>query len=406
MSADDRRPVALVIAAFPWEAAARVALELAQVGFTVDVAAPAASAASHVRAVRHHYAVRIGRRPARLVAAMTASDADLVVPCDDRARQALTEVHASADPATGLGARLRGVVERSVGSSDHYQEIYSRARLMELATDEGIRAPATARVASAEDLAGWLASGPLPAVLKTDGSWGGRGVVIASRPAEAWAAWSRFQRPPSLLRALKRWTIDGDAAWMRMWLGRQAPDVAVQEHVVGRPANIAAVCRDGKLLGAVGVEVLSSRGPLGPSTVVQVVERDDMVEAAQFVARRFRLSGLFGLDFIIDEASGHAVLLELNPRATPTCHLVVEQGADLLGLLMESLDPGCAVTERSRVPADQPIALFPQLMRWEPDSEFLLTGHHDLPRGEPAFVAAVLTAGANVVRRTPPPLLS
>jgi hypothetical protein len=48
-----------------------------------------------------------------------------------------------------------------------------------------------------------------------------------------------------------------------------------------------------------------------------------MAEAATRLVERFGLSGFCGLDFILTPA-GEPLLLELNPRVTPTCHLLVE----------------------------------------------------------------------------------
>ena len=48
-----------------------------------------------------------------------------------------------------------------------------------------------------------------------------------------------------------------------------------------------------------------------------------MAETARQLIRRFGLSGFCGFDFILTD-DGDAHLLEINPRVTPTCHLLVE----------------------------------------------------------------------------------
>jgi hypothetical protein len=63
----------------------------------------------------------------------------------------------------------------------------------------------------------------------------------------------------------------------------------------------------------------------GPATVVRVIDHPAMAEAARRMVRRLGLSGFSGFDFIIAE-TGEPVLLELNPRLTPTSHLLVEDG--------------------------------------------------------------------------------
>src|SRR5262249_9006809 len=57
--------------------------------------------------------------------------------------------------------------------------------------------------------------------------------------------------------------------------------------------------------------------------VVRIIDHPGMAEAARRLVGRFGLSGFCGFDFILTE-TGEAQLLELNPRATPTCYLLVE----------------------------------------------------------------------------------
>ena len=77
---------------------------------------------------------------------------------------------------------------------------------------------------------------------------------------------------------------------------------------------------EGRVLAGIGVEVVSSNGVKGPAIVVRMVESPEMMFAAEQVAARLRLSGFFGLDFMIDD-SGAIYIIEMNRRCTPLCPL-------------------------------------------------------------------------------------
>ena len=274
-----------------------------------------------VSAVRRSYRLGLADPIRSLRAAIEASDADVVVPFDDRTRHALALLHARSDPRTESGARMRERLERSLGSPDKFACVYSRAAVMTIARESGVACPPTAIVRSAGDISAWFERHPGPAVLKTDGSWGGRGVAILHTEADGRRAWREMRRRPSLARALKRLVVERDPWPLRARLAGTRPTLSIQSYVAGRPANAAVACFQGTPLGAVQAEVIESDGPTGPSTVLRVIDHPDMTYAVKSIVSNLELSGLCGLDFILDD-DGRAHLLELNPRATPTSHLV------------------------------------------------------------------------------------
>ena len=107
----------------------------------------------------------------------------------------------------------------------------------------------------------------------------------------------------------------------------------MQEFIPGRPANTLMACQDGKVLGLVTVEVLFANSLTGSALAAQLVENDEIRTAAERIAGRLQLSGFHGLDFVIEEGTGHAYLIELNPRCTQLGHLQVGSQGDLAGVL-------------------------------------------------------------------------
>jgi thioesterase domain-containing protein len=378
----------LVASTFRWPGAARLAVELHEVGCTVDGVAPHGSALHAISAVRRSHRLGLTDPVRSLRLAIEGSDPDVVVPFDDRTRHALGLLHAGTDPRTESGARMRALLERSLGSPDNFTGMYSRANVLTIAREAGIMCPPTAIVRSADDISAWFESHPGPAVLKTDGSWGGRGVAIVHTEADGCRAWREMRRRPSVARALKRLVAARDPWDLRALLVGTRPTLSIQSYVAGRPANAAVACFEGTALGAVHAEVIESDGPTGPSTVVRVIDHPDITYAVKSVVSNLELSGLCGLDFILDD-DGRAHLIELNPRATPTSHLTAADGTNLLTALRAAFGHERPPVRTATYPNGL-VALFPQELARDASSPNLGFAHHDVPTYAPDLVALAL----------------
>jgi hypothetical protein len=212
-----------------------------------------------------------------------------------------------------------------------------------------------------------------------------------------------MSRGPSFARALKRLVVARDPWDFRARLTRTRPTLSIQSYVAGRPANAAVACVQGTPLGTVQAEVIESDGPTGPSTVVRVIDNPDITYAVKSLVSNLELSGLCGLDFIIDD-DGRAYLIELNPRATPTSHLIAADGTDLLAALRSSFGHDPSPVRTATYP-DGLVALFPQELARDASSPNLRFAHHDVPTYAPDLVAHAL-AGVRGARRTAPSLIS
>jgi thioesterase domain-containing protein len=379
----------LVATTFRWSCAARLAVELSAAGCKVEAVAPRGSALHKIAAVEGSYALGLIDAAGSLRRAIESSSADLIIPFDDRTRRALHRVYADADPTTEAGARLRGRLERSLGPPDLYPRLYSRVAIMDIAAECGLRCPPTAAVRSAADVTEWLVRHPGPAVLKTDGSWGGRETRVIRTEADVRKAWRQLSRPPAIARCVKRALLERDPWPLRARLTGYRPRLSVQSYVEGAPGNAAVACLDGELLGAVQAEVVQSNGPTGPSTVLRIVEHPEMLEAARAIVDRLQMSGLAGLDFILENGTGRAHLIEVNPRATPTSHLISAEGIDLLASLRSALGYAGPAPRTGRYP-DGRVALFPQEMERDPRSVLVDDAYHDVPWHAPDLLELAL----------------
>jgi hypothetical protein len=359
-------------------------MEAASRGLAVDVICGRGHPLLKTAASRTHFRYSALRPLLALDRAISQSGAALVIPCDDRTLTHLHMLYRSTQSPS-----LRHTIEASLGSAGAFDVLTDRAALIRLARSQGVEAPETLPVANAMQLEAAIDRLGLPAVLKVDGSWGGFGVAVARTRQQAFDHFTRLSRPVSAGQAIKRLLVDRDAFHILPWLQRKKPQISLQAYAPGRPANCVSVCIDGEILSTVCAEAVSIQRPLGASSVVRIIEHAQMARAAETLARHLKLSGVFGLDFLLDEASGVARLVEMNARATPLCHLGFGEGRDLIsgiatmaGLKASSASP--PVTENDVV------AYFPQAWHTAPDDPWLRTGFHDVPWEDPALLRELL----------------
>jgi hypothetical protein len=218
------------------------------------------------------------------------------------------------------------LIERSLGRREDWYSLSSRTGLNLEAPTSGVSnvsSPRTQVIGDVDSLGEWVAEEGLPVVLKTDGSWGGQGVAIVRDASALVPVWHRISNPPGLIRSLKRAVFDSDVRSLERAIRRLRPVVNAQQFVSGREAIATVACLNGEVVAVRCFEVVQATEAKGPAAVVRVIDHAGMAETARRLVRRFGLTGFCGLDFMIAE-DGSAHLLELNLRATPTCHLLIE----------------------------------------------------------------------------------
>jgi hypothetical protein len=289
--------------------------------------------------------------------AMLAFEPDLVIPICDRSASYLHTLHGRAR-AAGT-ARIVECIERSIGPAESYRIVASRYELLRIASEEGVRIPAMMPIRGEADLQAFARTQPLPWVIKADGSWGGQGVRMATSLEAAKHAWCSLGRRDKFMALLARLATNRDCALQLADWMQPHPEIMAQSWIDGTPANCAVVCWEGEVLAGIAVEVKATLSPIGPSRMVEVVDGAEMLLAARRIAARLRMSGFFGLDFMIDRETREPFLIEMNPRTTPCCVLQLGKGRNLAPALFarvtETPEPDTPPrTTRSK------IAYFPQ----------------------------------------------
>lgn len=317
-----------------------------------------------------------------LSAAIAAAKPAMLVPGDDRA---VTHLHELQRVGTN---EQRDLVERSLGPPSSYSITTSRTGLVALARKLNITVPDDSSIESKADLDAWLRAQAPPWVLKVDGAWGGHGVRIVSTVMEAHAAYHELTHQSHRALALKRWLINRDPSLVSDWLQKGKPKVSVQTYIRGRPGDLAMFCCRGEVLSATIAEAVAYQGSNGPSTIVRLVQRPDFITGARRLARKLELTGFYGIDFVVEEATNRAVLIEMNPRVTPLSNIRLDLERDLIGAAATLLTGENAPSPRM-APTGDLVAHFPSAWTWNPDVR-LVECFQEVPWSEPILMKEML----------------
>jgi hypothetical protein len=380
-------PKILLVTTRRWFATARLGTALAQAGSDVQAVCPSDHLLTKARAVRGTFRYS-GLLPSKSIrAAMGAAQPDLVVPGDDLAATHLHHLHKLATRPDAESPNILALLERSLGNPAYFSAVDSRNTFMSLAREEEVRAPNTAIVTSVDNVRSWLKENGLPAVLKVDGTYGGAGTEIVHSLSDAESAFRKLAVGILLSRVAKDAVLGGDLTLARSWFQNSKSVVSIQSFVPGPDASSSVACWQGEVLAMIQFEVLRKTNPKGSASVLRLIDNPEISATVKKMVSRLGLSGLVGFDFILEEQTGHPYLIELNPRATQTCHLRLGDGRDLVAALRSKIS-GEALQVVPRMTDDDVIALFPQEWQKTPDSEFIKSAYHDVPWDEPELVRA------------------
>ena len=252
-----------------------------------------------------------------------------------------------------------------------------------MAESLGIACPKTEFLSNTFALERQINKVAFPVLIKADKSFGGRGVRLVNNQSELRAVVTELSLPQSLpgplRRLLGRYLKTAFFCWPREW----PRTMSLQQFVEGRPCNRAVVCWKGKVLAGVTVDVLATAYLFGPATVGKVIDHPDIALAAEAIVAKLRLSGFVGFDFVLDHAN-KAWFLEMNLRATPTCHLC-PPGQDLAGSFFSQIAGG-SPRANNPIMKEKIFSLFPAKAPNANTSNAIIWD--DAPKDEPDYINA------------------
>ncbi|MGB3416732.1 MAG: hypothetical protein WBA36_08685, partial [Mesorhizobium sp.] len=245
----------------------------------------------------------------------------------------------------------------------------------------GGRTPRETKVTSRAECEQVAASFGYPVILKLSHGAGGNGVRLCRTAEQLGVAFRDFERGLSAVKVWRRRLLRRD------WFGSHF-DILVQEFIPGCPAMSCIAVAGGRSLSIVTGFAENVTEPMGPASIVRIVDIPEIRQMTQAMAKAFEASGFLSFDFIVDEA-GSAVLLECNARPTQIMHLGHLVDVDLarafLGALQGAHEAPCEAPRGERE-----VAFFPQEWRRDPTSSTIATGFHDVPWEDPALLRAIL----------------
>lgn len=362
-------------------------MALAKAGCRVEVVCPSRHPVGKTSAARRTHTYRAFAPLKSIADAIQSALPDLIIPGDDLAVRHLHDLYGREREKRTSGEPICALIERSLGPAEHFSLVYQRSRFIEVAGEEGVRIPQTGVVSSAADLKKWISAVGFPIVLKADGTSGGDGVRVVHTSEEAHRAFASLQAPPLFARAAKRALFDRDSTLLWPSLSRRKAVVNAQAFIQGQEATSTVACWKGRVLAALHFEVIKKTDPSGPATVVCLIEHPEMIAAAAKIVRRLNLSGIHGMDFMLEAGTGNAYLIEINPRTTQVGHLTLGEDRDLPAA-MHAVLTGQATQTAAKLTEKDTIALFPREWARDSASEFLQSAYHDVPWEEPRLVQA------------------
>lgn len=358
--------ILLVTTTLDWLFPAQLAAAFANMGARVEALASPGSLLALSRHPQRQHRYRPLAAMDSLACAIAQTRPDMIIPCDDQAAE---------------------LVNRAYGNPN-----IGRMEFLTAAAQAGAPVPPSVALETEEELEEAMHQLGLPLVIKCDHSWGGEGVAIAANREEARAAFRRMNSS-SRLRDMARALRGRGSHFLTRALHPVPVRISAQTFIEGVPATSSIACWQGRVVAAHHFDVLLSRTPTSPASVIANVACPQMAAAAIQIAGALNRSGLFGLDYIRD-TKGNVHLLEMNARATPTMHLALEH--DLPAALLKAA--GLQARTRPPVTDRREIALFPREWLRDPASPWLERTFHDVPWDDPDVVRACVRSAPRAVR--------
>ncbi|HET7031501.1 MAG TPA: ATP-grasp domain-containing protein, partial [Casimicrobiaceae bacterium] len=312
-----------------------------------------------------------------LIRLIDEHEPEALVPCDEMAVRLLIMV--ALEPPPGfkqtLTTRLVELVEESLGDPRFYLASIDKTMLPAVAESMGVRVPDYAIATSVDDARRHATTLGYPAVVKRRFGFAGEGVAIVSTDEEVAAAAQRLLRPDQL--DLGEW---------------RPPQLLIQAFVTGPFHSQALVAQRGVALASFAWErFVSTTDVKGQSAVLRFIHSPETLEFSETLCRGFGMTGFFNVQFVLDERSGNAHLLEINRRLVTHMHLGERVGRDLASAFFERLgSPQRARPTDEREHAGGVIAVFPREWLRDPGSPHLVDFPVDVPWDDPALFEAML----------------
>jgi len=373
-------PVLLVAIGRQWIGTARIPRALAKAGFEVSLLTPVGSLAEHSA-----YVGRIDLLPevftpldwVRAFAKVVRETRPLIViPCDDNVWLLLQTV--AERPPPGMQADehlgLATLIKRSLGDPVHYGKSTNKLLLPTAARALGVRMPASATVSSLHEAESFATRHGYPIVLKLAYGFGGDAVAICEDREAVERALPALRGSPF---------VD---------LGASSQTLLAQAYIAGHITYYFIASWEGRLLAGYATDrLLANPEPKGPACVIRYHADRVIRNFAEKLVGGFSMSGLAGLECVVDDRTGEAYVIEINRRVTPGMERGSILGVDVCAALHAAVNNLPSPTRADLDEGETGIRCsFPQEWLRDPNSEWLRRYPSDVPWDEPELIRAML----------------
>ena len=266
----------------------------------------------------------------------------------------------------------------SLGDANNHNSLLMKTETVALARRLALRIPESAIASNAEEAEELALRIGFPVYVKQSFSWAGQGGIRCDTPHDVADAFASMQpRSGSLL-------YEGARRLLRRDGYPVGSKIDIQQAIPGAPAFFAAFAWKGRMLAGFAGFVERSSSANGTSCVVRLAAHEEMAQASSALISATRATGFIGFDFMIEDTTGDAYLLECNPRPVQVCHLGARIGVDLSAALASAVQ-GRPTTCRT-AEGEEIVALFQQ--EWRRDRTALVDfpGFVDAPLDDPALL--------------------
>ncbi len=368
---------------------ARLIAPMTEAGFQIAVLCPTENLICKSSHVKHFFELRELKSWRRftksLVAALNEWQPELILPCDE---QVIAAIHFI------IRRKLAGieiitdhhlqVLLDSIGKPEKLDAMIFKSDTHDLAKEFQVKVPQGGRVNSIDSAIALAEEIGFPVFVKKSFSWAGRGTIKCQNASEVSQAYKNLNPRTSQFKRIARHLLCRD------WYPTNSA-TEVQQALPGISAMFNVVAWRGQYLGGFFGSREQTLGGNGPSTIVMLGPNAVCEDSARKLVAAMGTSGFWAFDFMWDQSTNSATLLECNPRPNQVSHLGPNIGLDMCLALKRA----CAGEDVQSAPVTQSalVPLFPQ--EWLRDENSALSQRHnlDIPQYDPKLLEFMLKEG-------------
>jgi carbamoylphosphate synthase large subunit len=206
--------------------------------------------------------------------------------------------------------RILAATKTMMADTETLLALHNKERLDLLARELGIDTPSTFAPRNMKEAQAYIATVELPVVIKMRQSSAAAGFRKLQTRQELEAAYAEAVR----VNGLPDWDLP-----------------LIQQLIEGPTTCTLHLCRAGEVIGEVMYQGVRTMPRTGGTTVCRESRPDDACQrAAARILRHLKFDGFCGFDFVMQEGTGRAFLVDGNCRITPGLAMAFHGGCDMI----------------------------------------------------------------------------